>query len=262
MKQYLKYDWDAIAGIIAAVAAILMHFLHLVESDVLLMIAVVLIALLFLRDLRRERDGERLGECLQRTEFSLNEMLARLRPHDVVLIGPQQIHQAMMEFSHHACNEMLWFHVCPLMFKRQAVFDDLFKTAIENPNVHSIQFILDQSDRDLWEKEVMPKIDQCPSRAKVQEVIWTSIAGGVSAIISDIEKVGRIECLLSFWGEPFMARMSGSNVPRYIFHVQSNSELIGRMIEVVRSHRLCELPAKDAWQARHPPEDNHDNRAL
>ena len=36
MKNYLKYDWDAIAGIIAAVAAILMHFLHLVDSDVLL----------------------------------------------------------------------------------------------------------------------------------------------------------------------------------------------------------------------------------
>ena len=67
MKKILKYDWDAIAGIIAAVAAILMHFLHLVDADILLMIAVVLIALLFLRDLRRERHGEHLDACLQRT---------------------------------------------------------------------------------------------------------------------------------------------------------------------------------------------------
>lgn len=242
MKNYLKYDWDAIAGIIAAVAAILMHFLHLVESEVLLTIAVVLIALLFLRDLRRERNNEHVDACLQRTETSLHEILTQLRPSEVVLIGPQNIHQAMMDFSRKACNEMIWFHICPLMFKRQSIFDDLLKTAIENPNVHSIQFIIDHSYRDIWDQEMAPKIGQCPSHNKVQEVIWASISGGVSAILSDVEKAGKAECLLSFWGEPFMARMPGLNVPRYIFHVLNSSELISRMIEVVRSHRFCELP--------------------
>ena len=245
MKNYLKYDWDAIAGIIAAVAAILMHFLHLVESEVLLMIAVVLIALLFLRDLRRERDSEHLEACLQRTEISLHEILAQLHPSEVVLIGPQNIRQAMMDFSRKACREMLWFHICPLMFKRQSVFDDLLKTAIENPDVQSIQFIIDHGSRAIWEQEVAPKIQQCPSRGKVQEVIWASISGGVSAILADIEKAGKAECLLSFWGEPFMARMPGLNVPRYIFHVHNSSELISRMTEVVRSHRFCELPKDD-----------------
>ncbi|WP_448872603.1 hypothetical protein [Desulfobulbus propionicus] len=241
MKNYLKYDWDAIAGIIAAVAAILMHFLHLVESDVLLMIAVVLIALLFLRDLRRERDSEHVESCLQRTELSLHEILNQLRPSEVELIGPQNIHQAMMDFSLRACNEMTWFHICPLMFKRQSIFDDLLKTAIENPNVHSIQFIIDDNSHEAWDQEMAPKIRQCPGHDKVQEVVWASISGGVSAIVADINKAGKTECLLSFWGEPFMARMPGLNVPRYIFHVHGNSELISRMVEVVRSHRFCEL---------------------
>lgn len=249
MKNYLKYDWDAIAGIIAAVAAILMHFLHLVESDVLLMIAVVLIALLFLRDLRRERDSEHLEGCLRRTESSIDQILTQMRPNDVILVGPQKIHQIMRDFSYRACNEMLWFHVCPLMFRRQSVFDDLLKTAIENPKVQTIQFILDHDTRQTWELEVMPKINLCPGRHKVQDVIWSSISGGVSAIISDIEKVGSTECLLSFWGEPFMARMPGRNVPRYIFHVQSSSELISRMIEVVRSYRLCDLPMNTEKEA-------------
>jgi hypothetical protein len=35
-----------------------------------------------------------------------------------------------------------------------------------------------------------------------------------------------------------MARNPGHDVPRYVFHVQSHSELIGRMVEVVRQHRL------------------------
>ena len=32
MKRFLAYDWDAIAGIIAAVAAIVLHLLHVVPS--------------------------------------------------------------------------------------------------------------------------------------------------------------------------------------------------------------------------------------
>ena len=133
---------------------------------------------------------------------------------------------------------MLWFHVCPLMFRQQAVFDAMLKPVVENPRVSSIQFVLDHTDREVWDSEVMPKIRQCPACGKVKETHWTSISGGVSAIIADIDKDGSKECLLSFWGEPFMARTPSHNVPRYIFHVKSHSELIGRMVEVVRQHRF------------------------
>ncbi len=238
MKRIFKYDWDAIAGIIAAVSAIIMHFLHIIEADILLMIAVVLIALLFLRDLRRERQGEHVDECLRRTELSINEIASQMRPQDAILIGPQRIHRTMEDFARQAHGEMLWFHVCPVMFRRQAVFDALLKPAIENPQVRSIQFILDESDQEKWERDVAPKISQCPSSHKVKGTIWSSISGGVSAIISEVGSTGRTECLLSFWGEPFMDRKPTHNVPRYIFHVQSHSELVGRMIEVVRAHRV------------------------
>lgn len=235
MKQILKYDWDAIAGIIAAVAAIVMHMLHLVEENVLLMISVVLIALLFLRDLRREKQSERLDECLHQTESGVKEIITKLNPADVILVGPVNIRKAMEDFSRQARNDMLWFHVCPIMFKRQVLFDALLKTAIDNPAVKSIQFVLDSTDQEIWEGEVVPKINGCAGRSKVQETVWTSISGGVSAIISDLDRDGKTECLLSFWGEPFMARTPSHNVPRYVFHVQSHSELVGRMVEVVRT---------------------------
>lgn len=238
MKRILKYDWDAIAGIVAAFAAILMHFLHVVEEDVLLMIAVVLIALLFIRDLRRERQSEHLDVCMRQTEISVKEILAQINPPDANLVGPQNICRSMEDFSRRARNEMLWFHVCPLMFKQQAVFDAFLKPAIENPHVKSIQFVLDLGDRSLWESEVVPKIKSCSGQEKVRETHWTNISGGVSAIISDQDRDGKTECLLSFWGEPFMARTPGHDVPRYVFHVQSHSELVGRMVEVVRGHRL------------------------
>ena len=74
IKRFLILEWEAIAGILAAVAAIVMHFLHLVEPDVLLTISVVLIAVLFIRDLRREGLRKRLDSSLQRTEAEIKEL--------------------------------------------------------------------------------------------------------------------------------------------------------------------------------------------
>lgn len=44
-----KYDWDAVAGVAAAVAALILHMFHVVEADILLSITVVLVAVLLLR---------------------------------------------------------------------------------------------------------------------------------------------------------------------------------------------------------------------
>ncbi|NJC88355.1 MAG: hypothetical protein FIB02_07465 [Desulfuromonas sp.] len=238
MKRIMKYDWDAVVGVTAAFVAILMHFLHIVEAEVLLTIAVVLIAMLFLRDLRRENVNERHNLEVQQIRSDVKDILARISLSDTHLIGPQHIHQAMEDFCRRARNEMLWFHVCPLMFRQQAVFDAMFKPVIENPRVTSVQFVLDHKDRELWDSEVLPKIRQCTGCVKVRETHWTTISGGVSAIIADIDKDGSKECLLSFWGEPFMARTPSHDVPRYVFHVHSHSELVGRMVEVVRQHKL------------------------
>ena len=57
-SQLGRYDWDAVAGIVAASAARVLHLLHVIETDVLLTIALVLLALLLFRDLRREAQDE------------------------------------------------------------------------------------------------------------------------------------------------------------------------------------------------------------
>lgn len=238
LKQLLRLDWDAIAGIVAAVAALVMHFLHVIEEDILLMIAVVLIALLFLRDLRRERHAERMDESVQQTEAVVKEIQAKLIPPDVILIGPRQLRTVTEGFSVHARGDMVWFHVCLLMFKPQSLFDSLLRPAIENPLVTSIQFVLDQEQRELWEDELVPKVMMCRGKEKVKEPCWTTIEENVSLIISDIGSDNGTECLLSFWGEPFMAHTVGRDVPRYVFHVQSQSELVDRFVDLVRSYRV------------------------
>ena len=47
MERLLHLEWDAIAGVIAAVTAIALELLHPIQSEVLLALTVALIALLF-----------------------------------------------------------------------------------------------------------------------------------------------------------------------------------------------------------------------
>lgn len=238
LKRFLHLDWDAIAGIVAAVIALVMHFLHVIEEDVLLMMALVLLALLFIRDLRRERQGEQLSEILDRIESTGHEIKQALTPPDAVLIGPLHLRAESERFARHAHGEMVWFHVCLLMFKSQPLFDILLRPAIENPKVTRIHFTLDTEQMPLWKADVLPKIQACSGAAKVPAPNWTEIDENVSFIISGIEKDTAGECLLSFWGEPFMSQIVGRSVPRYIFHVQEHSELVTRFAEMERAYRI------------------------
>ncbi len=238
MRRLLSLDWDAIAGVVAAVVAIVMHFLHLIDEGVLLMITVVLLALLFLRGLRRERVSERMERSLEQTETAVTDIQRALKPPDAILIGPRQLLACSQRFAGRAQGDMAWFHVCLLMFKPQFLFDALLRPAVENPMVRSIQFVLDRSQEPLWESEVLPKLRACRGHEKVRRPGWTRIEENVSFILAETAPGQKTEALLSFWGEPFMSRSAGRDIPRYIFHVQGHSELVARLVEVERRYRL------------------------
>lgn len=239
MKRLLRFDWDIIAGIAAAVIAIVLHLLHVVDVDVLFTIVLVLLALLLIRDLRRESHDEHLAESVQRMKASMEEVQMALEPPEAILVGPRRLRAESRRFAETAHGEIVWFNVCFMMFKTQDVFELLLQPAIDNPLVTSIQFVSDQSERQLWEKNMLPKIKQCPGRDKVKEPRWSTLPETVSFILADIEPKGMTEALLSFWGEPFMSRATGKQVPRYIFRVQGHSDLISRLVEMERQHRLA-----------------------
>jgi len=237
LKKLLTVELDLVVGIIAAAAALLMHRLHMVDDEVLISLTVILIAILFIRDLRRDVTHEKMHEDIEANRDILQNIQAGLVAPDIILIGPSQLREASQQFAAQARGEMTWFHVCLSMFRPQPLFDTLLRPAIENPQVRSIQFILDKSEKTLWDTEIMPKIDACGGGNKVK-VHWSSINEAISLIISDSGTSGGRECLLSFWGEPFMARSVERNVPRYVFHVQAHSELIAHLVEMERNYRF------------------------
>jgi hypothetical protein len=114
----------------------------------------------------------------------------------------------------------------------------LLKPAIENPLVRSIQFTSDESEKELWKQNMLPRIRECNGSGKVLEPRWRTLPQTVSFILAETERKGQTEALLSFWGEPFMARTVDKQVPRYVFWVHGHSDLVAGLVDVERQHRI------------------------
>jgi hypothetical protein len=234
VKKFLSLEWDAIAGIVASAAAIVLHLLH-VGQDVVLPIALALIALLFINFIRHTKNNELTAEQVDRTEHAVNRIQSALKHPEVILVGPLHLRSVNEQFIKHMSGDSIWFNVCLSMYRSQPLFDALLRPAVDNPMVSTIQFVLDEGQRDLWQQLIKPKIADCAGHAKVMEPRWYSLSKTVSYILSNSQVSGGTEALLSFWGEPFMARTTGRDVPRFIFHVQSNSEILPHLVELQRS---------------------------
>lgn len=238
LKRFLSYEWDAIAGILAAAVAIVLHLLHIVDEHIVMPIVLALMALLFINFIRHTRHNEHTAGQVERTQKMVSRIKASLDVPEVVLVGPRQLRAANERFARNMRGDAILFNVCLSMYRTQPLFDALLRPAIENPQVTSIQFILDEGMRDLWQAGILPMIAACDGNHKVQEPHWCPLSKNISFVLADTPPEGAAEALLSFWGEPFMAQSTERNVPRYIFHVQAHSELLPHLVEMERSCRM------------------------
>ncbi len=239
MKKLFKLEWEMIAGLIAAVSALVMHSLGLGSADLLLVMAVLLMALLFLRNIRQEQRIEAILEAISSANGAIQEVESRLKPPELLLLGPTHLRMESERFCKQAQGEVLLFHVCLLMFKSQALFDLMLRPVVENPLVTSVRFVLNEKQLGLWDTEIVPKLNHCHGKEKVCPPQWAPIAETISFIMADAGKGGNAECLVSFWGEPFMAYTLEQGIPRYIIHVRAHSELVSRLVELERKYRLA-----------------------
>jgi len=238
LRRIRRLDIEAIAGLIAAMAALILHLLHLIEPDILLVVIMVILALMLIRDFRREEREESAAESGKHLELMVEQLVHATTPPESALIGPMTIREESAAFSRGARGDMVWFNVCLEMFEPQPLFDTLLQPALENPRTRSVLFVLDHSERERWERVILPKVRAIGAEAKLSEPVWTSLHEPVSCIIAEEEASGQREALLSFWGEPFMAHSHDRDVPRYVFRIFGHSDLIQHLDELVRSYRL------------------------
>lgn len=235
LRRFLSYEWDAIAGILAAVAAIILHLLHVVDERVVLPILLALLALLFINFMRHARNNEITAEQVEKTQREVSRIAAAVEPPEVVLAGPRRLAAVNATFLQQMQGDTVWYNVCLSMYAPAEPFDRLLRPAVDNPRVDSIQFVLDEGQREIWDRQVLPRIKACPGSHKVREPRWRQLPKNLSFILADSSQSGRTEALLSFWGEPFMAQATDRKLPRYVFHVQPHAELLTHLIELERS---------------------------
>ena len=134
---------------------------------------------------------------------------------------------------------MVWFNVCLSMFERQPLFDALLLPAIDNPAVTAITFVLDERQREKWERHVRPKVSACGGGgAKVAPPVWASLPGGRLVHPGRLAGEWRHGMPAQLLGRAFHVPPRRPHIPRYIFHVTGHSELIERLVELDREHRL------------------------
>ncbi|MEO8417771.1 MAG: hypothetical protein ABI475_03505 [Methylophilaceae bacterium] len=242
-NRLLSYEWDAIAGILAAVVAIVLHFLHIIDEHIILPVVLTLMALLFINFMRHTQHNEHTAEQVEHVHKMVTKINSALAVPDVVLIGPRQLRTSNEHFARNMQGEVILFNVCLSMYRTQPLFEALLRPVIENPLVTSVQFILDISQQGTWQTEILPKIANSNGANKVKEPRWCALQKNLSFILADTQPHGATEALLSFWGEPFMSQSTDRNVPRYIFHVQAHSELLTQLVELDRN---CHIHNSDA----------------
>ena len=196
----------------------------------------VILALLLLRDLRRESRDEDESAAISEVRRAVGRLEQAIAAPDIVLVGPQQLRSESERFAREARGEMLWYNVCLSMFEPQDLFDVLLAPALDNPGVSAVQFVLAPGEQSRWQSAILSKVNQGQRASKLREPRWVDLEENISFILAQ-NPAGNIEAHVSFWGEPFMARRRGQDIPRYVLHVLEQSPLINGLIELERSYR-------------------------
>ena len=88
MRRFRNVEWEAVAGVVAAVVALVLHLLGVADEGVLLTVMLVLLALLLLSVVRGQGREQHVDEVLQSVAGDLAGLRASLTPPDAILVGP------------------------------------------------------------------------------------------------------------------------------------------------------------------------------
>lgn len=251
LRRLLRIDWDVVAGIMAAVVAMLLSFMGLVSETVGRGIILLLCALLLIRDLRGEAREIRMFDKLDVIKRHVAGLTAA-KQSDVQLIGPKRMRQEFADFATTAFGEVRWFNACCRMFRRQEVFDATLRPFLDNPNVTSIILLCRPEERQFWLTDLLPKLRKCEHGEKVRPPLWGSIRTTVSFVLGDVDGDGRDEAMVSIMEEPFATSNQGPAVPRFLLRVFSHCDLIAPLEDMSR-HAMSDFVADEADEATPAP---------
>lgn len=241
LRYLLRIDWDVIAGIIAALVAMLLSFMGLVSETVGRGIILLLCALLLVRDLRGEAREHRMFDKLDVIKRYLATLAAATHA-DIHLVGPKRMRQEFADFATTVYGDVRWFNACCRMFRRQEVFDATLRPFLDNRNVTAIHLMCRPEERQFWLTDLLPKLRACDHGDKVRPPLWGPISTNVSFVLGDVDGDGKDEAVVSVMEEPFAASNKGPAVPRFLIRVYSHCDLIAPLEDMSR-HAMSDFVA-------------------
>lgn len=240
-RRLLRIDWDVIAGIIAAITAMILSFMGIISEYVVRGIILLLCAILLTRDLRGEAREHRMFDKLDVIKRHVATLAASTQT-DVHLIGPKKIRQEFADFATTVYGDVRWFNACCRMFRRQEVFDATLRPFLENRNVTVIHLMCRPEERQFWLTDLLPKLKKCDHGDKVRPPLWGPIRTNVSFVLGDVDGDGKDEAVVSIIEEPFAASNQGPAVPRFLIRVYSHCDLIASLEDMSR-HAMSDFAA-------------------
>ena len=255
VRRILVFEWDVVAGAIAAVVAIFLSHFGVVSQVSVSGIVLLLSALLLIHMMRVEAHVHVVAENLGGVRQHVLDIEGKVGGTDVVVIPPLRIRQEFREFASRVQGELVWYNACCRMFRRQAVFDVTLRQLIDNPDVTAIRMVCAPREQAAWEADVVVKLRRCGGDAKVPVPVWGPLPPATSFLIGELRAERMPQALLVIMEEPFAAMSNGLGVPRYMFRVQNHSQLLPRMDEAARA-------AMGSFAAGGQPEQAGERRAV
>jgi hypothetical protein len=236
VKKLLKTDWEIVAGLLAAVGVIVLKFLHIVDEETMLTLAIVLLAGLFLRELRRELVFDKFAENLNEIEASVKQLTVHYADQGSTLVTPSAMNDSMCAFSQRAKGVCVFKHVSPFMFNKVSHFNGFLKPMLEHDAVSEVIFIINDDEKDDYNRYVKAKIDTCDGATKVAEVITAENTDGNGIIAFNCGLSEGFEALITFFSEPFMVKYNENWVPKFAMHVLPDSEVAKIISDNIRKY--------------------------
>lgn len=243
--KWMVENWELVCVVIAGFIGLVLHALNVIHEDtILISLILFLLCLYVMRDMAFETTNETQNKNILEKLKSIEN---RLEEHEIELVTPKNIVYVVNEFYSKNKGEIWLFNMCMRMYGKKELFEKVLKPVIDNENATEIQFIIDASEKEIWENDVNALISKCKNKNKVLPPIFAEIKEPIAfqMIRTETQKDER-EALLSVWGEPFMVHRGKENSsktahhPRYVFYIKSHSEVIPRLTELFRAYKSAD----------------------
>lgn len=199
-------------------------------------LAIVLLAGLFLRELRRESVFDRFDKNLDKMQAGIQQLTVHDADQGSSLVKPADMYTAMNAFSRRATGICVFKHVSPFMFKKKVNFDAFLKPMIEHDAVSEVVFIINEDEAEIFDLYTKQRTDACEGGSKLAKPILADNPDGNGIIAFNCGLTEGFEALITFFSEPFMIKCGENWGPKFALHVLPESEVTSLISDNIRRY--------------------------